>query len=277
MTEPTLTEADRRRRPPLALAAAEGPRALGELLSLGAFGPLLASAPRGDGHPVLVLPGLLADDGYMALLRLFLRMQGWQPLPWAAGTNFGDWASLETRVLPAIEAAVREHGRPVSLVGASMGGLYARAAAHRLPGHVRCVVTLASPVHGPYRANNIWPMFEAGTGQPAETMAVPPPAVVPSTSVYSRSDGLGDWTPCLQPPGAVAENVEIASSHLGMAWHPAALFLLADRLAQPLGRWQPFSPPGWARWLYPAPGGGEFQSASGGAEPRPERPGLLAQ
>jgi hypothetical protein len=98
----------------------------------------------------------------------------------------------------------------------------------------------------------VTPAYEAASGESADRLSVPP-APVHSTSVFSRSDGIIDWQPMLQPEGSGAENVEVVSSHLGMGWHPAVLYLVADRLAQPERNWQPFRPPAWGRWLYPAP------------------------
>ncbi|MCM2356230.1 MAG: hypothetical protein NDI68_06015 [Arenimonas sp.] len=234
-----------------ALLLSEPWRAALELGGALASQPWLALAPRGNGQPVLVLPGLGADDGYTAPLRSFLRWRGFDPQPWGGGRNLGDWGALERVVLPALRDLHARSGQPVALVGASMGGLYARAAARRLPRLVRCVVTLASPVHGPHHANHVWPLFERATGQPAQALSVPPPPV-PSTSVYSRADGLGDWRPCLQPPAPTHENVEVPASHLGMAWHPAVLLMLADRLAQPPQDWRPYAWPGAGRPADPA-------------------------
>ena len=228
------------RPPPAGLLLAERPRAALEFASVLWSWPLLQDAPRGDGHPVLVLPGLLYGDAHTALLRTYLTRCGFDPHGWGRGINTGHWRALEDAVLPAIERLSDRHGRAVSVVGASMGGLFARAAAATLPGRVRCVVTLASSARPPSTSNHIWPMYELTTGQPRDTLVVPPPPV-PSTSVFSRSDGLGDWRTCLQPEGPLSENVEVASSHMGMLWHPQALRVVADRLAQPEGRWRPMA------------------------------------
>jgi len=209
----------------------------------------LASAPRGRGQPVLVLPGLFFTDAYTATARAYLVAMGFDARPWRGGRNWGDWHALHRVVLPALKRLHAETGERVGLVGASMGGLYAREAARQFPDLVSCVVTLASAVSGPHRANHIWPVFEQVTGQPAESLAVPPPPV-PSTSVFSRLDGLSDWQPCLQPASAHTENVEVLSSHLGLAWHPAVLYLLADRFSQPDQDWRPFVPPDSGSHVY---------------------------
>jgi pimeloyl-ACP methyl ester carboxylesterase len=235
MWTPTL---DRPRPPPFSLLASEPVRA-GVEWAACVSSPWLALAPRGDDHPVLVLPGLFATDAYMAPMRRFLRAKGFDPRPWKGGRNMGRWDALEATVLPAVWQLSDEAGQPVSLVGASMGGVYAREAARREPDRVRCVVTLSSPASGPHRANHVWPWFELFSGQPAEAASAPPPPV-PSTSIYTRSDGLLAWQPCLQGAAPQAENIEIVSSHLGLAWNPLALYIVADRLAQARGAWRPF-------------------------------------
>ena len=231
------------------MLASEPARAALEGVAAAATAAWLLAAPRGHGQPVLVLPGLFATDAYTAPLRAYLRTMGFDARPWGAGRNLGHWEALETIVLPALELLHEETGARVGLVGASMGGLYAREAARRVPHLVRSVVTLASAVTDPDHANHVWPAYERVTGQPAESLASPVPPV-PSTSVYSRLDGLSDWRPCLQGASDHTEDVQVLSSHLGLAWHPAVLYLVADRMAQPEDGWQPFVPPAQARYLY---------------------------
>ncbi|RYY93139.1 MAG: alpha/beta hydrolase [Comamonadaceae bacterium] len=238
--------------PSPALLLTEPLRAAADLGLLAPAAPWLLTAPRGDGHPVLVLPGLFGDDAYTAPLRAYLRTQGFDPQPWGQGTNWGRWAALEHVVAPLVERLHARTGRKVSVVGASMGGLYARAVARLLPHKVRCVVTLASAVRKPGYANHVWPVYQGVTADDGDSLYVPPVDGVPSTSAYSRADGLSNWRPCLQPDGPLAENVELVTSHLGMILHPSAFYLVADRLAQPEGNWQPFQPPTAARMFYPA-------------------------
>jgi pimeloyl-ACP methyl ester carboxylesterase len=164
--------------------------------------------------------------------------------------NWGRWSALEDVVLPRVEALAQDSGGKVSLIGASMGGLYARELARSRPDLVRCVITLASAVLPTERSNYVWPVYEAVTHQPEDSMHVPAPLPVPCTSVFSRTDGLSNWRPCVQSPGVAQENVGIVSSHTGMMCHPATLYLLADRLAQPDADWRPFLPPPLLRGFY---------------------------
>lgn len=235
--------------------------------------PLLTLAPRGDGHPVLTLPLLLGNDLAMQPLRLFLAARGYRACPWGLGVNLGPRGDLMTRCLARLEALRREHGQRVSLIGWSLGGLYARELAKEAPQAVRCVITLGTPFTGQPRATDIWQVYERVTG---DRMGLPqhhgpldqaPP--VPTTSIYSRSDGIVPW-PCSVPEeGALVEAIEVESSHLGLGAHPLSLYAIADRLAQPEGAWQRFERTGLKALLYPDPG--RFQTGSGSAATRTDR------
>ena len=141
-----------------------------------------------------------------------------------------------------------EHGTPVSIVGWSLGGIFARRLARRTPRQVRQVISLGSPFGqtGPRRAGE--PVYQRyslhvvdGTRTTGGSLARP--LAVPSTAVYSRWDGVVDWRACRQQPGPISENVAVRSSHLGMGHDPAVLWVVADRLAQPRDGWRPFERP----------------------------------
>ena len=115
----------------------------------------------------------------------------------------------------------------MSLIGWSLGGLYAVELARCAPRQVRTVMTLGSP----------------HAGRPALTG-------VPITSLYSRGDQIVPWQASRDRPARYAENVEVPGTHLGLGHNPAVLAVIADRLGQPAGQWLPFMPPAWAgRWL----------------------------
>src|SRR4051794_21564282 len=107
---------------------------------------MLTRAPRGDGHPVLVLPGWLTGDPATTPLRLFLRALGHDVSGWSLGGNRGPTARVVQELRARVERLHRESGRRVSLVGWSLGGLYAQQLARAMPGSVRGIVTLGSPV-----------------------------------------------------------------------------------------------------------------------------------
>jgi len=243
--------------PPAWHLLTEPARGLAGLAALPLAAPWLASAPRGDGHGVLVLPGLLASDMSTTPLRRFLRWLGYAAHGWDLGRNLGPTEAVLDG-LPRALAAAERAGGPVSLVGWSLGGIYAREMARRYPGQVRQVITLASPfaltdprqsrAEGAYRRRG---HLHANAGRVPSREQIAQPISVPSTAVYSRRDGITAWQACIEPETALHENVEVRCGHLGFGTDPATLWLIADRLALPAGRWRPFRPPAPLRRLYP--------------------------
>jgi pimeloyl-ACP methyl ester carboxylesterase len=219
--------------------------------------PWLLSAPRGDGHAVLVYPGLLASDLSTRPLRRLLRTLGHDARGWDQGRNLGARSGVFDDALQRLRAVRAETGRNVSLVGWSLGGLYAREIAKMAPEIVRVVVTLGSPFTGPRDASNARRAYEwlqRGRTQSThrhEDLRTPPP--VPTTSIYTRADGIVAWQCSVETPGPMAENIEVQASHTGLGVNPLALYALADRLAQPEGAWRPFDRSGARRLLYPDP------------------------
>jgi pimeloyl-ACP methyl ester carboxylesterase len=242
------------RRPNRLLLAAEAPRALGELALLRAARPLLARAPRGDGHPVLVLPGLAADDRSTGPLRRFLRGLGYLVHGWRLGTNVPT-AEMIDRLRDRLADLRAVDPRPMSIVGWSLGGIYARGIAMASPDAVRSVITLGSPFrtlpgqesHAAPLAR-LWGAGARGAARPREDRPLP----VPSTSVFSRSDGIVPWQACVDTASGPHETIEVIGSHCGLGHHPAVLFVVADRLAQPPGGWHPMQiPAAWRPLLRP--------------------------
>jgi len=229
-------------------------RAPWEFAAMLAATPWLRRLPRGDGHPVLVFPGMGANDFTTAPLRGFLDNLGYVTQPWGQGFNFGPRDGVLKRCAADVRALSERHGQPVSLIGWSLGGLYAREMAKELPDRTRCVITLGTPFTGHPKATNAWRIFEALSGQKAHDpsmmarLRTPPP--VPTTSIYSRTDGIVSWRCSLNEPGPLVENIEVHASHVGMGMNPLALFAVADRLAQLPGQWMPFDANGARRWFY---------------------------
>jgi pimeloyl-ACP methyl ester carboxylesterase len=185
---------DRVRRPSLALLALEGPRAVGELGLLAGFQPLLRTAPRGDGHPVLVLPGLLADDRSTAPLRHFLRRLGYHVHGWSLGRNVPS-ERVRAGLAARIEELVARHGsRRISLVGWSLGGIYARQIALVVPASVRQVITLGSPfADTPGEESHPGAMLRLLLGDRPSPQLEQGPLPVPSTAIFTRTDGIVPW------------------------------------------------------------------------------------
>lgn len=268
----------------------EPARAIVDLGLLAYSAPLLAALPRPQTpgtHPVLVLPGLGAGDSSTLPLRTVLRQLGYRTYGWRLGRNVGPTARAVNGLRARLQDLHARSSTAVSLIGCSVGGIYARQLARRTPDAVRQVITLGSPVglnrtdsDTPDRdaadaqrpANRLfddwsnfprWPRFDAWAhwyaGLHAETSQLPlevgAPLPVPTTSIYSTLDGIVGWRACLNAPAPHTENVPVHTSHFGLAHHPAVIWVIADRLAQPAGQWTPFRPPPLLRAAYRQPEG----------------------
>jgi hypothetical protein len=245
--------------PSAGLFLTEPVRGLVDLAALLVAAPWLATAPRGDGHGVLVLPGLLASDTSTLPLRVYLGWLGYDVRGWDLGRNRGPTEEVLAGMPRALLAHARRTGRSVSLVGWSLGGVYARELARRDAKHVRQVITLGSPfaMQDPGRQSRVNGPYQRLSHLHADDARLPTseqrarPIGVPSTSVYSRLDGVVSWQACMEPETARHQNVEVRCSHIGFGVDPATLWLIADRLAVPRGQHRPFRPPPLLRPVYP--------------------------
>lgn len=251
-----MTEAEKMQPPSQFLLLAEARAALELGAFVGAY-PLLRMLPPGDDHPVMVLPGFVASDNSTRPLRSFLRNHGYSAHGWDLGRNLGLRHGLNEQKLARLHELRRHYDRKVSLIGWSLGGVFARELAKRAPDDVRMVITLGSPFKGDIRANHASGLYEMLSGHSVEEasarlkLSEPPP--VPTTAIYSRTDGIVHWQCCVEDDGPGTESIEVESSHCGLGHHPAALYAIADRLAQPEGEWKPFDRNGWRRLFFPSP------------------------
>lgn len=245
-SSPDGQPAGRTLRPPsLGLLLAEM-RGIFELNASLMMSPLLMRAPRGDGHPVLALPGFLASDLSMAPLRRYLTELGYDAHAWQMGRNLGGLLKMRAALRERLAAIHATTGRKVSLVGWSLGGVYARDLALHAPDMVRYVVTLGSPFANDVRATNATKLYEMLSGEtvgddPEFLAAIAGDLPMPATSIFSRADGVVNWRTCLLRPSAIAENIEVyLASHVGLGVNPAALWAVANRLAQEEGQFSQF-------------------------------------
>lgn len=223
--------------------------------------PALRKAPAGDGHTVIIFPGLSAGDASTAPLRRYLTSLGYEVHGWKQGLNLGPRHGVLDVAQMQVEDAFKTTGRKVSLIGWSLGGIYARELAKLLPTMVHCVITLGTPFASSPKSTNAWRVYEFATGRKTEHEAknydLPTPPSMPTTSIYSKTDGVVAWQGSIQAPhksNQRTENIEVFASHIGMGLNPSAWWAVANRLSQSHADWAPFVAPkmfGLQHVLYP--------------------------
>ncbi len=200
--------------------------------------------PRGDGRPVLVIPGFLSGDAAVKPLRSFLDKLGYISEPWEQGVNRGPSAKTLDGLEARLEEIYRKHGnRKVSLVGWSLGGIYARRLAARHPDKVENVVTLGSPFKTAekpgQKLRNAFAKINPALNPETEFSTVNE-ITVPLASVCGLKDNVAGIEACRLPETGKTENIEVDASHTSLLINAQALTVIADRLAQNARNWKAF-------------------------------------
>lgn len=235
------------------------PRAILELALLPASLPLLMQAPRGDGHPVLLLPGFLADEKSLFVLKAFLQRKGYEVHTWGLGRNLG-FRSKHASALPQkIRYLHYITGRKLSLVGWSLGGVFSLYGAESTLDCVRSIITLGSPVsvdsgdsQSPAALRAMYRLVSHRLGSSAHVMAPRAKSLrehrrlaIPTSCLYSLGDGVvPPQEATIDGDPALHENIRVPGSHIGLGFNGIVLAIVADRLAQVEGNWKPFEPKG---------------------------------
>ncbi|GBF57744.1 hypothetical protein PbB2_01413 [Candidatus Phycosocius bacilliformis] len=240
--------AGRLKPPPLALTLVEG-RGVVELAATLATRSILRHAPRGDGHSVLVLPGFLASDRSTQPIRRFLDELDYDTHGWGQGQNLGKFYKMREVLEGRLGEIHAKSGQKVSLVGWSLGGVFARYLALVHPDKVRSVITLGSPFAADIHATSAKKLYDLlsneGPARPGDLEKIAGDLPVPNSSIYTKLDGIVNWKTCIAKPADNAETIEIRlASHVGIGVNPAAFWATADRLAQPEGTFKPFAKSG---------------------------------
>ncbi len=257
MTANTLTIT----KPSLALLTAEPWRAAAEFLSFKLLFDSKAKTEAkaktlqqtADGHPVIIFPGMATDGKAVAPLRRYCQSLGYNAMDWGKGFNTGPRDDVDAWLVDLADhtaSLLRGRPQPATLIGWSLGGIYARELGKLLGPKVKQVITIATPFNADADHTHVGWIFKLLSGAPAQfpqalndRLRMPPP--VPTTSIYSRSDGVVAWQTCVHAPSDVqdakVQDVQVSGSHIGMGWNPQVLKIVADRLAQPAGQWVPYS------------------------------------
>ncbi|MDP1566709.1 MAG: alpha/beta hydrolase [Polaromonas sp.] len=228
-------------RPSLALLGTEPWRAAYEFVQhkIARKAPM----PSGDGHPVIIFPGLATDGVAVAPLRDYCAALGYSAMDWGRGFNTGPQGDIDTwlaELADHVSALLAGHSQRATLIGWSLGGIYARELGKLMAPRLRQVITIGTPFNGaPEHTHAGW-LFRllngaAPASDPALSLRLRTPPPLPTTSIYSRSDGVVAWQSCRHDKtGAQVCDVEVKGSHIGMGWNPAVLRVVAERLASPV-------------------------------------------
>lgn len=212
--------------------------------------PLQFISYSGDNHPVMVIPGLGTSDASTCFMRNFLDSIGYNTYSWGLGRNIGPRRGLENLLNQVVdrvqEISSANNNQQVSIIGWSLGGLYAREVAKEIPEKVRQVISIGTPFKNDKGGTHATFLYEVLSRDKSHKdsnvirkLAEPPS--VPFTSMYSKSDGIVYWKCSIEDCGEFTENIEIpGASHMGLGHNPISMFVLSDRLRYTKETWQPF-------------------------------------
>ena len=237
-------------RPSLALFGIEPLRAAFEFASHHVV-PAEAQPAAGDGHPVIIFPGMGTDGTAVAPLRRYCKSLGYEALDWGRGFNRGPQGDIDAWL-----ADLQEHTaellsgfkKSATFIGWSLGGIYARELSKTMGRRVRQVITIGTPFNASADHTNVGWIFRLLSGSApafdatlsARLRAAP---AVPTTSIYSRSDGVVAWQTCKhEAESKRVKDLEVPGSHVGLGWNRSVLRIVGDRLGQVPGRWQRYEP-----------------------------------
>lgn len=237
------------KRPSFFWLATEIGRAVTDLAVSTPYRKFFHKNYQGDGHPVLVLPGFMASDFSTKPLRKFIGKMGYAAYGWDLGRNTAKVQNLYV-MMDKLEEIYHEHGQEVTIIGWSLGGVYARQIAKEKPDMVRQVITLGSPFRGITQPNNAtWLYNLVSNGKrvvdldPELLADLPKPAPVPTTAIYTKEDGVVSWETCIEEEeDAIHQNIQVRGSHLGLGVNATVLHIIADRLLYYKENWDHFEP-----------------------------------
>ncbi len=245
MTEDYEIEAIK--KPALAWGLTEGVRAVMELGWYVPYRFFNKLEGVGDGHPVLILPGFLASDYSTIPLRSFIHKLGYKVYGWGEGRNYahGDYVDM---LKQKIDRIYQKHKEPITIIGWSLGGIYARQLAKHSPAIIRQLIVMGSPFKGLYHANNATWMYDLLKKSKIVTEEIeqevlddiPLPAPVPTTAIFSKEDGVVPWELCLEEEDNWHQNIQVRGSHLGLGVNPLVLQIISNRLTYEKANWEYF-------------------------------------
>jgi len=218
------------KKPGLFWLATEAARALLEYGSFFPYKHLSSATDEGDGHPVLILPGFMSGDLSTKPLREFLNSLDYNTYGWGLGRNFGEESDIE-RLLDLSDSIFQEHRKKLTIIGWSLGGIYARQIAKSRAHLVRQIITLGSPFSGISTNNHVAWIHKVITSGRVED------------AIYSKQDGIVPWEYCIEKEeNDIHQNIQVYGSHLGLGVNPTVVKIIVDRLKYDRSNWTKFTP-----------------------------------
>lgn len=224
------------------------PRAIFEVAALSLYWQLSKPSDVGDSRPVMVIPGFMTSDSATFLLRRYLNTKGFESIGWQQGRNLGLHQNVLETLQQSVDDSFQKYGRKISLIGWSLGGIYARALAHKMPDKIERIITLGTPFGLETQMNpddiavsenvmrlykKLNPTQDEDPLSQGEAFWKKPPHV-PSTAIYSKSDGIAHWYYCRDDEmNGSNQNIAIRGSHMGLTHNPMVFPLIVDLLGKP--------------------------------------------
>jgi esterase/lipase len=236
-------------RPSLFLCMTEAGRALTELGIAYPYKKFCKYDDEGDGHPVMIMPGFMSTKFSTGLLREYITKCGYTVFDWGLGRNLGKVEYMDT-LLTSIEKIEAKYGQKVTLIGWSLGGVFAREVAKARPDLIRQVITLGSPFQDITQPNNVawvYNLISGGKRVKDTDLALlnnlHKPAKVPTTAIYTKEDGIVPWQACMEThEDEIHQNIQVRGSHCGLGVNTSVLWIIADRLKRSKENWVHFKP-----------------------------------
>jgi hypothetical protein len=249
-----------KKRPSFFWLISEPGRALTELAISQSYQSLFKNQTQGDGHPVMILPGFMSTKKSTGVLRNYISNLGYDVYDWGLGRNLGK-VEYMALLLEQLDEIYKKKGQQISLIGWSLGGVFARQLAKERPDLIRQVITLGSPFSGITDPNNVQWVYEIISGgkkvqqtNPELVANMPIPAPVPTTAIYSKEDGIVPWEACMErEEDDFHQNVQVRGSHIGLGVNVSVLSIIAKQLPYNKSNWRYFQPKGYINHLiYPS-------------------------
>lgn len=237
------------KKPGLFWLATEAVRAGFELGSFIPYRFISDSSDTIDLHPVLVIPGFLSSDVSTKPLRDYLEKLGYHTYGWGLGRNYGDEGDLEP-LLDFTDELYSKYRMKISLIGWSLGGIFARQIAKANPHLIRQVITLSSPFNDVTEKTRVGWIHQLITNSKTKDAVapefledIPKPAPVPTTAIFSKQDGIVPWANCIELiESDIHQNIQVVGSHLGLGFNPFVMEIIKDRLQYREENWVKYKP-----------------------------------